>query len=135
MIILVLRKKMEEKQKLEMEKQQKKLKAIDQPSSSSLKPTEKEVSEIVSDTDLTSGLLDFVQEKIEKSANIIKFQDQKKFLTIYFFSNLSSMKNSICRKNGLNWLFNLIKGNRFLEAKSADFIRQRLRLIFNFFSY
>ena len=67
MIILVLRKKMEEKQKLEMEKQQKKLKAIDQPGSSSLKPTEKEVSEIVSDTDLTSGLLDFVQEQIEKS--------------------------------------------------------------------
>jgi len=57
----ILRKKMEEKQKLEMEKQQKKLKAIDQPGSSSLKPTEKEVSEIVSDTDLTSGLLDFVQ--------------------------------------------------------------------------
>lgn len=87
MIILVLRKKMEEKQKLEMEKQQKKLKAIDQPSSSSLKPAEKEVSEIVSDTDLTSGLLDFVQEKIEKSANknIIKFQVQNKFLTIYFF--------------------------------------------------
>ena len=84
MIILVLRKKMEEKQKLEMEKQQKKLKAIDQPSSSSLKPTEKEVSEIVSDTDLTSGLLDFVQEKIEKSANIIKFQDQNKFFFGHF---------------------------------------------------
>ena len=78
MIILVLRKKMEEKQKLEMEKQQKKLKAIDQPGSSSLKPTEKEVSEIVSDTDLTSGLLDFVQEQIEKSPNknLIEFHFQ-----------------------------------------------------------
>ena len=84
MIILVLRKKMEEKQKLEMEKQQKKLKAIDQPGSSSLKPTEKEVSEIVSDTDLTSGLLDFVQEQIEKSPNknLIEFQDQNKFRTV-----------------------------------------------------
>lgn len=79
MIILVLRKKMEEKQKLEMEKQQKKLKAIDQPGSSSLKPTEKEVSEIVSDTDLTSGLLDFVQEQIEKRSNkkLIKFSGSK----------------------------------------------------------
>ena len=84
MIILVLRKKMEEKQKLEMEKQQKKLKAIDQPGSSSLKPTEKEVSEIVSDTDLTSGLLDFVQEQIEKSPNknLIEFQDKNKFRTV-----------------------------------------------------
>ena len=92
MIILVLRKKMEEKQKLEMEKQQKKLKAIDQPGSSSLKPTEKEVSEIVSDTDLTSGLLDFVQEQIEKSPNknLIEFRDQNKFRTVR------------------NWLFNLI---------------------------
>ena len=54
---------MAEKQKLEMEKQQKKLKEVDEkPGPSSSKAVE--TSEIVSDTDLTSGLLDFVQEQI-----------------------------------------------------------------------
>ena len=69
---LVLRKKMEEKQKAEMAEQQKKLKTLkkneQQPSSSSA---------IVTDQDLTSGLLDCLSDKKStwKTQPLIAYSD------------------------------------------------------------